>query len=101
MVTKGFFIRIEARPDRVQDVENLLKSAVDHIRDEGLAAGWFALRLGPRSFAVLDAFADEHGRDAHWEANGATLAGLPAADLFAEPALVERVDIVASVLPAD
>jgi quinol monooxygenase YgiN len=101
MVSVGFLIRVEAKPDRVQDVENMLKSAVDHVRAEGVAAGWFALRLGPTSFAIFDAFADEAGRDAHWEANGATLSGAKAAELFAAPAIVERVDIVAATLAGE
>ena len=101
MVSVGFLIRIEAKPDRVQDVENMLKSAVDHVREEGVASGWYALRLGPTSYAIFDAFADEAGRDAHWEANGATLSGPQAAELFAAPPTVERVDIVAAVLPGE
>jgi quinol monooxygenase YgiN len=101
MLSVGFLIRVEAKPDRVAEVEAMLKSAVDHVRAEGQAVVWFGLRLGPTTFAIFDAFADEAGRDAHWAANGATLTGPAAAELFAESAAIERVDVVAAMLPAE
>ena len=100
MVNVGFLIRVEAKPDKVPEVEAMLKSAVDHVRKEGLAVVWFALRLGPTTFAIFDAFVDEAGREAHWEANGKTLRGEAAAELFAGSPSVERVDVVATKLSA-
>lgn len=99
MLNTGFLIRVEAKPDRVADVEAMLKSAVDHVRAEGQAVVWFGLRLGPTSFAIFDAFADEAAREAHWDANGATLENGVVTGLFAESAAVERVDVVASMVP--
>ena len=61
----------------------------------------FGLRLGPTTFAIFDAFVDEAGREAHWDANGATLSGAAAAELFAESASVERVQVVAALRPAE
>jgi quinol monooxygenase YgiN len=100
MVSVGFFVRVEAKPDKVPEVEAMLRSAVDHVRREGLAVVWFALRLGPTTFAIFDAFVDEAGREAHWEANGETLTGTAAAELFAGSPSVQRVDVVAAMLPA-
>jgi quinol monooxygenase YgiN len=99
MLSKGFLIRVEAKPDRVDEVEAMLKSAIDHVRAESLATVWFGLRLGPTSFAIFDAFTDEAAREAHWKANGATLTSASAAQLFAESPSVQRVDIVASLVP--
>ncbi|MDT4913462.1 MAG: hypothetical protein QOC66_2590 [Pseudonocardiales bacterium] len=99
MVNTGFLIRVEAKPDKVPDVEAMLKSAVDHVRREGLAVVWFALRLGPTTFAIFDAFADVADREAHWDANGKTLSGAAAAGLFAASPSVDRVDVVAARLP--
>ena len=99
MLSVGFLIRVEAKPDRVAEVEAMLKSAVDHVRAEGQAAVWFGLRLGPTTFAIFDAFADEANRDAHWAANGATLTGPAAAELFTKSPAIERVDVVAAMLP--
>jgi quinol monooxygenase YgiN len=97
MVTVGLFIRVEARPDKVPEAEALLKSAVDHVREEGLAALWCALRLGPATFAVFDAFADEADREAHLEANAQALRS----ELFAGPPVIERADVIAAKLPGE
>jgi quinol monooxygenase YgiN len=101
MLSLGFLIRVEAKPDRVAEVEAMLKSAADHVRKEGLAVVWFGLRVGPTTFAIFDAFTDEADRQAHWDANGATLSGAAAAELFAESASVERVEVVAALLPGE
>jgi quinol monooxygenase YgiN len=97
MVTTGYLIRLEAKSDKASEVEAMLKSAVDHVREEGLAVAWFALRLGPTTFGVFDAFADDAGREAHMEANGTALR----ADLFAGAFSVEQVDIIAANLPGE
>ncbi|MDX6263822.1 MAG: hypothetical protein QOH84_5510 [Kribbellaceae bacterium] len=99
MLTVGFLIRVEAKPDRVAEVEAMLKSAIEHVSEEGLAVVWFGLRLGPTTFAIFDAFADEADRQAHWDANGEMLSSAAAAELFAESASVERVEVVAAMLP--
>jgi quinol monooxygenase YgiN len=99
MVSTGFLIQVEAKPDRVPEVEAMLTAAVDHVRREGLAVAWFALRLGPTTFAIVDAFTSEADRQAHWNANGATLTGSAAADLFATAPSVAQVDVIAAKLP--
>ena len=98
MVTVGLFIKVEAKPGKVAEVEAMLKTAVEAVRREEKAVCWFGLRLGPTTFAVYDAFADDEDRQAHLAANSAALreAG---AELFAAPPTVEHVDIVASLLP--
>lgn len=101
MVTVGLLIRVEAKPDKVPEVEAMLKAAVDHVREEGLAVVWFALRLGPTTFGIFDAFVDEADREAHLEANGKTLRGPAAAELFAGQASIEHVDVLAAKLPGE
>jgi quinol monooxygenase YgiN len=101
MVTVGLLIRIEAKPDKVAEVETMLKSAVDHVRKETATVVWFALRLGPTTFGVFDAFVDEAGRQAHLDANLKTLSGPAAAELFAGSPSVERVDVISARLPGE
>jgi quinol monooxygenase YgiN len=100
MVTVGLLIRVEAKPDKVPEVEATLKSVVDLVREEGLAVVWFALRLGPTTFAIFDAFVDEADRDAHLEANGEALRAA-GAELFAESAFIQHVDVIAAKLPGE
>jgi len=35
------------------------------VSDERDTTAWFAIRMGPRTFGIFDAFADERGREAH------------------------------------
>jgi quinol monooxygenase YgiN len=100
MVTVGLLIRIEAKPDKVSEVEAMLKSVVDQVREEGAAVVWFALRLGPTTFGIFDAFVDEASREAHLEANGEALRA-PGAELFAESPSIEYVDVIAAKLPGE
>ena len=67
-------------------------------RKEGKAVAWFGLRLGPTTYAVYDAFATAADRQAHLEANGEALRAA-GAELFAEPPVIEHIDVVASLLP--
>lgn len=97
MVTVGHFIRVAAKPGKAAEVEAMLKAALGHVREEGLAIAWYALRLGPTTFAVFDAFADEADREAHMEANIQALR----AELFAGSPVIEQVDVVAAMLPGE
>lgn len=98
MVTTGLLIRIEARPDRTDDLEARLAAVVDIVRDEGLATAWFALRLGSTSYAVFDVFKTVADRDAHLAANGPALRAA-GAELFATAPEIGTVDVLAAVLP--
>ena len=97
-VTVGLFIRVEAKPDKAAEVEEKFKQVVDLVREEGKAVAWFALRLGPTTFAIYDAFSDDADRQAHLEASLPALRAA-GAELFAEPPTVEHIDVVAALLP--
>jgi len=60
---------------------------------------WFALRLGPSTFGIFDAFTDESDRQAHLAGPVAAALIAKAPDLFAEPPLIEAVEILAAKLP--
>lgn len=100
MPTTGLVVRVEAKPDKVSEVEAMLASVVDRVREEGLAVVWFGLRLGPTSFAIFDAFTSEADRDAHLKANGDALRAA-GAQLFAGPPSIEYADVVAAKLPGE
>ena len=98
MTTLALYLRLEAKPGKEEEVENLLKDARSAVLDEPGTKAWFALRIGPSTFAIFDAFADEQGREAHL--NGKVAAGLTAKapDLFANQLEIVRVDVVADKL---
>jgi quinol monooxygenase YgiN len=100
MITAGLFIRVEGRPGKAADIEVLLKSAADRVREEGLAVAWFALRLSPAEYVIFDVFTSEADRDAHLQANAAALRAA-GGELFAAPPSIEYTDVLAAVLPGE
>jgi quinol monooxygenase YgiN len=70
MVTVGFLIRYEAKPGKEAEVERALKSALATIQKEPATIAWFAVRLGPSTFGVEDAYSDEEGRQMHLSVGG-------------------------------
>jgi quinol monooxygenase YgiN len=91
-------LRIEAQPDKADEVAAMLTAAVEKVEHEEATTVWLALRLGPTSFAVIDAFPDEAGRQAHLRANADVLARA-AGELLAQPPSIERTDVIAAKLP--
>src|SRR5262245_2462169 len=65
MLSIGLFVRIEAKPGKEQEVAGFLQQGLQLANQEPTTPLWFALRLGPTTFGVFDAFRDEAGRQAH------------------------------------
>ena len=99
MVKLALFVRLEAKPGQEAVVADFLAGALPLANAESGTTSWFALRFGPSTFGVFDAFADEAGREAHL--NGPIAAALMAnaAALLAVPPTIERVDLLAAKLP--
>jgi quinol monooxygenase YgiN len=99
MVTVGLLVRLEAKPGREGDVEAFLKGALPLVDDEPATLQWYAIKLGPSTFGIIDAFPDEDGRQAHL--NGKVAAALMAGadELLASPPSIENFDVLASKLP--
>lgn len=99
MVTVGLLVRLEAQPGKEAEVARLLRSALSLVQDEPATTAWFALRFGPSSFGIFDAFPDEGGRQAHLAGRVAAALGAQSADLLSSPPVIEKVDVLASKLP--
>ena len=99
MVTVGLLVRLEAKPDREEEVAEFLQGALPLVDQEPATTAWFAVRLGPSTFAIFDVFPDDAGRKAHL--SGAVAAALleRAPELFAEPPAIEELDVLAAKLP--
>ena len=99
MVTVGLLVRLEAKPDRQEEVAEFLQGALPLVDQEPATTAWFAVRLGPSTFAIFDVFPDDAGRKAHL--SGAIAAALleRAPELFAEPPAIEELDVLAAKLP--
>jgi quinol monooxygenase YgiN len=95
MVRVGLYVRLEAAPGREDEVAEFLRAGRALVEEEPGTIVWYALQLGPTTFAIFDAFEDDAGRDAHL--NGAVAQALgQQADLFASAPSIERVDVLAA-----
>lgn len=96
MVRLGLLVRLQAKPGKEAEVASFLESGLALANQEAATVVWFALRLGPSTFGIFDAFADEAGRKAHLGGQIAAALMAKAADLLAEPPKIEQVDVLAA-----
>ncbi len=99
MVKVALFVRLEARPGKEKEVEKFLLSGLPLVQEEPATTAWFGIRLGPSAFGIFDAFPDEAGRQAHLSGKVAAALMAKAAELFAVPPSIEKVDVLAAKLP--
>ncbi len=99
MVNVGLFVRLEAKPGKEVDVESFLRAGLALVQQEPATTVWFAIRLGPSTFGIFDAFADEEGRQAHLAGRVAEALMANASQLLAQPPTIEKVDVLATKLP--
>ena len=99
MVTVALYVRLEAKPGKEAEVESFLNSGLALVKEEPETTAWFAIRMGPSTFGIFDAFPSEAGRQAHL--NGKVAAALveKASDLLAQPPDIKKVDVLAAKLP--
>lgn len=94
MISKAFFVRLEAKPGKEQAVANFLDAGLEMAGQETTTPIWFALRLSPATFGIFDVFANEADRQAHL--NGPIAAALMAhaEELLARPPSIESIDVL-------
>lgn len=99
MLTVGLFARLEAKPGKEDAVAAFLAQGLELAHHEATTPLWFALRLGPTTFAIFDAFRDEAGRQKHLDGPIAEALMAQAPSLLAAPPVIERLDVVGAKLP--
>jgi quinol monooxygenase YgiN len=98
-LTVGLSVRLEAKPGRESDLEAFLRGAAPLAQAEPATLVWFAVRLGPTTFGIFDAFPDDAGREAHLAGRIAAALGEHVSTLLAAPPAIERTDVLAAKLP--
>ena len=98
-VTVALLVRLEAKPGKEAEVESFLRGGLSIVEDEPATTTWFAIRLGPTTFGIFDAFPDQAGRQAHLAGQVAAALKARASELFAEPPKIEMVEVLAAKLP--
>ena len=93
----GLLVRLEAKPERPDDVAAFLAGALDLVREESGTVTWFAIRLGPTTFGIYDTFADDAGRQAHLAGRVAAALMENAPALLAQDPVIEKVEVLAQL----
>ena len=99
MVTKALLVRLEAQPGKEAEVESFLNSALPLVQNEPDTTVWFAIRMGPSTFGIFDAFPTEIGRQTHLSGKVAAALMAKAPELFAQSPVIEKIDVIAAKLP--
>jgi quinol monooxygenase YgiN len=95
MITKAFWVRLEAKAGKEHDVAQFLKGGLSLIQQEPATVRWYALQLSPTVFGIFDAFETEAGRQEHLSGAVATALKAKAGELFAVPPRIEQADVLA------
>jgi quinol monooxygenase YgiN len=96
----ALFVRLEAKPGKENDVVAFLKQGLALANQESTTPLWFALRLGPTTFAIFDSFADEAGRQRHLNGPIAQALMAQAPVLLAAPPVIEPLEVLGAKLPS-
>lgn len=99
MVTVALYVQLEAKPGKEKDVEAFLKGGLAIVQEEPATTAWFAIRMGPSTFGIFDAFPNDAGRQAHLTGRVAAALMAKAPELLAKPPVIEKIDVLAAKLP--
>ncbi len=99
MVSKGLFVRLEAKSGRDGVVEKFLPSALPMVRGEADTEAWFAIRFGRSEYGIFDVFPNDESRNIHLSGPVAKALMDNADDLFANRPVIHKLDVLASKLP--
>ncbi len=101
MLKLSLLVRLEAKPGKENEVADFLQQGLQLANQEATTPLWFALRLGPTTFAIFDAFENEAGRQTHLNGPIAKALMDNAPRLLATPPVIERVEVLGAKLPVE
>jgi quinol monooxygenase YgiN len=99
MVNVALFVRLEVKPGKETEVENLLRAGILMVQEEPATTAWFGIRLGPSTFGIFDAFPNESGMQEHLSGKLASTLMGKSSELLSQPPTIEKADIIAAKLP--
>jgi quinol monooxygenase YgiN len=95
----ALFARLEAKSGKEAAVAQFLQQGLAMANAEARTPLWIALRLGPTTFGIFDAFNDENARQAHLNGPIAKALMGVAAELLAKPPVIEAIEVLGAKLP--
>ena len=91
----GLLARIEAKPEHADEIEALLRGAVELAQAEDSTITWYAFRESATTFGVFDTFDDEAGRTAHLQGEIAKALMAVADTMLATAPDIRTIDLLA------
>ena len=88
--------RIEAKPEKADEVAELLVSALPLAEAEVGTVDWYAARTSPTTFWIFDTFGSQEAREAHIKGEIAAALTAKADELLATPPEILAADVLAS-----
>jgi quinol monooxygenase YgiN len=98
MATKALLVRLEAKPGKERAVEEFLLAALPLVEKEPGTKPWLAVKFGPSTFGIIDAFPDEAARETHLGGPVGKALAERADELFASPPDISKLDVLGNKL---
>ena len=95
---RALLIRLEAKSGKEDAVEEFLLSAPPLVEQEPGTKPWFAVRFGPSTFGIIDAFPDDAARETHLGGPVGKALADKADELFASAPEIGNLDAIANKL---
>ena len=99
MVRVGLLVRVQAKPGKEAEVAQFLTDAQAIVDQEPDTRAWFAIQFDASTFGIFDVFPDDEGRQAHLSGKVAAALQAKAAELFAQPPRIEKIEVLAAKVP--
>ena len=92
----AFVLRLEAKPEKTQDLAGLLAGALPLAQAEAGTVNWYAARTSPTTFWIFDTFGSETARQAHINGEIAAVLTAHADELLMAPPEILPADVLAA-----
>ena len=96
MIDRALFVRLEAKEGKEDEVEDFLRSALDYVMEEEGTIDWYAVKFGPRDFAIFDTFGSEKDRLAHLAGKVGQALVAQAPNLLSTAPKIEHAELLVS-----
>ncbi len=101
MTNAALFVRLEAKPGKEKEVENLLRNGLESVEGEPGTTSWYAIRLGFSTFGIFDTFPDDVSRQRHLTGELAKTLMAKSSQLLVHSPTIEKADVLAVKLPEE
>ena len=96
MMQFALYAHIKAKPGKNSEAEAFLKSALPLAEKEAGTVTWYAFEEDAGYYGIFDTFESEAARQTHLDGPIAKALMAKAAELFAEPPIIHKLNLLAA-----